>query len=263
MNNNFEDNTSVQPKRHRRHKKKTVMPKLILTASILLCTIIAIPLIKETPFTDSKPYDNITSTGTSSSVATNGNSPTSNQSETDWRLILVNAWNNIPDNYKATCMTLDNGRQIDERIYPDLQEMFDTARKEGVYPLIGEAYRTNKEQQRLYTDKINAYVEEGHAKKEAEVLAKTWVALPGTSEHQLGLALDINAEKEKCTNDVVYQWLSNNSYKYGFILRYPPNKSAITGVNYEPWHYRYVGRETAKKIYEQGVCLEEYLNNLE
>lgn len=86
------------------------------------------------------------------------------------------------------------------------------------------------------------------------------MAVPGTSEHQLGLALDINAEKGKCTNDELYQWLEKNSYKYGFILRYPTNKVEITGTNYEPWHYRYVGKEAEKEIYARGICLEEYLN---
>jgi D-alanyl-D-alanine carboxypeptidase len=93
------------------------------------------------------------------------------------------------------------------------------------------------------------------------------VALPGTSEHQTGLALDIvssnNQTLEKEQEDTPeQQWLINNSYKYGFILRYPSEKSNITGISYEPWHYRYVGRETAKIIHDSGICLEEYLDSL-
>ena len=97
-----------------------------------------------------------------------------------------------------------------------------------------------------------------YSRSRAERTAKEWVALPGTSEHQLGIAVDINADKSMCSNEEVYAWLAENAYKYGFILRYPPEKQEITGTSYEPWHYRYVGVEVAREIYEQGICLEEY-----
>jgi len=200
--------------------------------------------------------DNISSVAQSSAH----NSIIDTQRNNAWNLILVNSCNYIPDNYSVKLKTIRNGYQVDERIYLNLQEMFDAARKSGVYPLIGEAYRTAAQQQKLLNDKINAYIAEGYSKSDAETLAKTWVAVPGTSEHQLGLALDINAENGKCTNEEVYQWLAKNSYKYGFILRYPSNKVEITGTSYEPWHYRYVGQEAAKEIHVQGICLEEYLN---
>ena len=93
--------------------------------------------------------------------------------------------------------------------------------------------------------------------------AKEWAAVPGTSEHQLGIAVDINADKTQSTNDEVYVWLAENAYRYGFILRYPQGKEQITGTNYEPWHYRYVGVENAKIIYEQQICLEEYIERTE
>ena len=87
---------------------------------------------------------------------------------------------------------------------------------------------------------------------------KNTVAIPGTSEHQLGLSVDINADQTKCSSEKVYSWLDNNAYKYGFIKRYPSSKSYITGINNEPWHYRYVGKEAAT-IKNQNLCLEEYL----
>ncbi|SEW35906.1 M15 family metallopeptidase [[Clostridium] fimetarium] len=201
--------------------------------------------------------DNISSVAQSAAQ----NSIIDTQRNTTWNLLLVNYCNYIPDNYSVKLKTIRNGYQVDERIYLHLQEMFDAAKKVGVYPLIGEAYRTAAQQQKMLDDKIKAYITEGYSKSEAETLAKKWVAVPGTSEHQLGLALDINAEKGKCTNEEVYQWLAKNSYKYGFILRYPSDKVEITGTSYEPWHYRYVGQEVAKEIYEQGICLEEYLKN--
>ena len=143
-----------------------------------------------------------------------------------------------------------------------VQEMFDAARTEDVYPVVREGYRTAEEQQEILDDKIQSYINQGYSQVKAERTAKEWVALPGTSEHQLGIAVDINADKSKCSNEDVYAWLAENAYKYGFVLRYPPGKQKITGTSYEPWHYRYVGEEAAKEIYERGICLEEYFKQV-
>ncbi len=141
--------------------------------------------------------------------------------------------------------------------------MFDDARAAGLQLYVRDGYRTAETQQRILDEKIEAYRNEGYSDSEADELAKEWVAVPGTSEHQLGLAVDINADTSQSTSDEVYTWLANNSYKYGFINRYPTDKTEITGVIYEPWHYRYVGREAAQEIYSQGICLEEYIQGLE
>ena len=156
------------------------------------------------------------------------------------------------------CEELSNGQKVDSRIYPYLQEMFDAARKDGIYPVVWEGYRTYEEQQKILDDKIKAYINEGYSQSRAERTAKEWVALPGTSEHQLGIAVDINADKSKSSNDEAYTWLAANAHNYGFILRYPQGKQEITGTSYEPWHYRYVGVDAAREIYERGICLEEY-----
>ena len=179
----------------------------------------------------------------------------------DWNLIVVNPWNEIPDNYSVTLTELSNGQKVDSRIYPELQEMFDDMRAEGIYPIVREGYRTAEEQQAILDERIQRYMNEGYSRSMAEMAAKEWVAVPGTSEHQLGIAVDINADKSRSTNDEVYQWLADNAYKYGFILRYPQGKEAITGAAYEPWHYRYVGMEAAEKIYNDRISLEEYIEN--
>ena len=176
----------------------------------------------------------------------------------EWNLIIVNRWNELPEDYSVELTELSNGQKVDSRIYPYLQEMFDAARAEGVYPVVREGYRTEEEQKEILDDKIQTYINQGYSQSRAERTAKEWVALPGTSEHQLGIAVDINADKSKCSNEEVYAWLAENAYKYGFILRYPLGKQEITGTSYEPWHYRYVGEEAALEIYEQGICLEEY-----
>lgn len=176
----------------------------------------------------------------------------------EWNLIIVNRWNELPEDYSVELTELSNGQKVDSRIYPYLQEMFDAARAEGIYPVVREGYRTAEEQQEILDDKIQTYINQGYSQSRAERTAKEWVALPGTSEHQLGIAVDINADKSKCSNEDVYAWLAENAYKYGFILRYPPGKQEITGTSYEPWHYRYVGIEAAYEINERGICLEEY-----
>lgn len=180
----------------------------------------------------------------------------------EWNLIVVNRWNELPEDYSVELTELSNGQKVDSRIYPYLQEMFDAARAEDVYPVVREGYRTAEEQQEILDDKIQSYINQGYSQVKAERTAKEWVALPGTSEHQLGIAVDINADKSKCSNEDVYGRLAENAYKYGFVLRYPPGKQKITGTSYEPWHYRYVGEEAAKEIYERGICLEEYFKQM-
>lgn len=180
----------------------------------------------------------------------------------EWNLIVVNRWNELPEDYEVELTELSNGQMVDSRVYPYLQEMFDAARAEGIYPIVREGYRTAEEQQEILDDKIQIYINQGYSQVKAERTAKEWVALPGTSEHQLGIAVDINADKSKCSNEDVYAWLAENAYKYGFVLRYPPGKQKITGTSYEPWHYRYVGEEAAKEIYERGICLEEYFKQV-
>lgn len=191
--------------------------------------------------------------------------PTVNTS--DWNLLLVNPWNKIPDDFSVELTQLKNGHAIDKRAYPDLQDMMDAMRAEGLSPLICSSYRTNEKQKTLYNNQVSKYLAKGYSQTAAETEAGKWIAVPGTSEHQTGLAVDIvdmnyQLLDEKQEDTAVQKWLMKNSYKYGFILRYPSDKSEITGINYEPWHYRYVGQEAAKEIYEQGICFEEYLDSV-
>ena len=183
----------------------------------------------------------------------------------DWRLLLVNRWNPIPDGYTFELTQLKQGHAVDSRAYPDLQEMMDACRAAGLDPLICSSYRTQDKQQELYENKIQRLMDEGYSYERAVEEAGTVVAVPGTSEHQTGLALDIvdasyQILDEEQENTQVQQWLMEHSWKYGFVLRYPNGKSEITGIIYEPWHYRYVGREAAREMTELGMCLEEYVD---
>lgn len=179
-----------------------------------------------------------------------------------WNLILVNKDYKIPSGYDPELTELSNGQKVDSRIYPQLQKMFDDARAAGLELFVREGYRTTQEQQKIMDEKIEEYRAEGYSNSEAKELAEKYVAIPGTSEHQLGLSVDINADTSKCSSDAVYAWLAENAYKYGFIKRYPSEKVEITGINNEPWHYRYVGTEAAAQMQESGLCLEEYIEQL-
>ncbi len=187
---------------------------------------------------------------------------TSKQDPSAWNLTLVNGSNPLPEDWDVELTELANGECVDSRIYPELQAMFDTARDEGVYPMVASGYRSEAEQVRIMEEYIQEYLDQGYSQEEAEAEARNWVAEPGTSEHQLGLAVDINADGVNSTGYEVYDWLEEHCWEYGFIRRYPEDKTAITGVSNEPWHYRYVGVDAAREITEQGLCLEEYIENI-
>ena len=154
---------------------------------------------------------------------------------------------------------LPGGESVDARIYPALREMFEDMRADGVYPVVASGYRTAEEQRRIMEERVAEYQAQGYSQEEARAEAEVWVARPGTSEHQSGLAVDINADGIHSAGYEVYDWLSENSCRYGFIQRYPAGKTEITGIGNEPWHYRYVGVEAAQDMKAQGFCLEEYL----
>ena len=159
---------------------------------------------------------------------------------------------------------LANGQAIDTRAYPDLQQMMDDCRAAGLSPIICSSYRSVEKQEQLYENKISRLMAEGYSYERAKEEAGKVVAIPGTSEHQTALALDIvdatnqNLDETQ-ESTAVQKWLIEHSWEYGFVLRYPNGKSDITGIIYEQWHYRYVGRKAAREMKERDMCLEEYL----
>lgn len=180
----------------------------------------------------------------------------------EWNLVLVNKWNPIPDNYTFNLVEFSDNNAVDERIYPELQKMFNDMKADGLYPCISSSYRSTDTQQQYLDEKIAEYKLSGYSYKKAKRLAERWVALPNTSEHEIGIAVDITTTDRNVQDaSYIWNWLRKNAYKYGFILRYPKDKEDITGVMFEAWHYRYVGKEVAKEIFEKNICLEEYLSN--
>ena len=182
-------------------------------------------------------------------------------------LYLVNPWNYVPEDYTVELTPINDLHAIADVAYSDYLDMITDCEEAGFMPVVCSSYRTQEYQEGLFQNRIDRYVKEGYSVEEATGLAGQSVAVPGTSEHQLGLALDIvdnrNWKLDESQADMpTQQWLMENSWRYGWILRYPNEKSAITGIIYEPWHYRYVGKTIAKEIYDLGICLEEYLQML-
>ena len=156
-------------------------------------------------------------------------------------ILLVNKKYSLPSDYDP---------KVNEEALSKLKEMQVDAKVLGLNLQLVSGYRSYSTQEALY----NKYV-----KKDGEKLANTYSAKPGQSEHQTGLAFDIGSVTASFANTDEAKWIANNSYKYGFIVRYPKDKTDITGYIYEPWHVRYLGVDNATKVYESGLTLEEYL----
>ena len=184
--------------------------------------------------------------------------------EAPWNLLLVNDWNPLPAGYDSdvTFSTVSGGKQVDSRIIDAVNRMLNDA---AAYDLaVVSAYRPKEEQDVLYWRKVKQYTDKGYSDLEAQKVGGTIVKRPGFSEHNCGLAMDVGGSgdytlEQTFANTPAYAWLMEHCADYGFILRFPEGKEDITGVIYEPWHYRYVGEEAARYIMDNDLCLEEYL----
>lgn len=175
-----------------------------------------------------------------------------------WELMLVNTDNLLGSDYEPPELaTLYNDCKVDSRIAQALTDFADAAMAEGLPVYLSSGYRAYSEQQYLFNNKVNQV----GSKEEAAKI----VAVPGSSEHQSGLCCDITdiyrnpKTIDVCENTETFKWLNEHCHEYGFILRFPKDKTEETGIMYEPWHFRYVGVEAATYIKEKGLCLEEFL----
>lgn len=185
----------------------------------------------------------------------------------DWRLVLINKQHPIPEDYEFTLGTIKGSMKCDERIIGDLIAMFQAAKEDGVNLEVRSPYRDMSRQEMLFGKKIKLYMDKGMSYMEAYSYASRAVTVPGASEHQIGLAIDITSDTYKTltagfADTKAGKWLAEHSCEYGFIVRYPLGKEYITGIEYEPWHFRYVGVDAAMAITEQGLCLEEFIEGL-
>ena len=189
-----------------------------------------------------------------------------------WRIILVNPWNTVPEDYDPTLVEIPSGLAtqgvlVSEECYDALIAMLEACNADTPRAVVVSGHRTHAYQEKLYKNKVSRVQAEGYSYEEALVEAAKVVAIPGTSEHQLGLAVDIVDSRSYSLTDYqatlpAQKWLMEHCWEFGFILRYPDDKTNVTGIIYEPWHYRYVGLELAKELYDAGLTLEEYIQGL-
>ena len=178
-----------------------------------------------------------------------------------WNLAIINTKYPLPDSYAPTLSNAISGSniQLDSRVSERYAEMYAAAKLSGCVLTPYSGYHSYALQETNYNRKVNFYVNQGISAEEANQKASAQVLPAGCSEHNAGLAMDIVSASSDFINTKEYKWLCENAYNYGFILRYPEDKTAITGMNFEPWHWRYVGIQAAKEMKEKNQCLEEYL----
>ena len=181
-----------------------------------------------------------------------------------WCLILTNAEYPVPEDYAVTLRDVSGTDQkVDERIYEPLMNMLEAMKEEGLSPVVCSGYRTLDKQEKLFNRKVSAYVKKGRSKEESYTLARQTLSIPGSGEHCLGLAVDFYTRSyhqlerafEKTPEG---KWLREHAQDYGFTLRYDEGKEEITGIEYEPWHFRYVGIDVARYLKEHNLSLEEF-----
>lgn len=178
-----------------------------------------------------------------------------------WNLAIINTKYPLPDSYAPTLSNAISGSniQLDSRVSEHYAEMYAAAKLSGCVLTPYSGYHTYALQENTFNRKVNFYVNKGMSAEEANQKASAQVLPAGCSEHNAGLAMDIVSASSDFINTKEYKWLCENAHNYGFILRYPEDKTAITGMNFEPWHWRYVGTQAAKEMKEKNQCLEEYL----
>lgn len=189
----------------------------------------------------------------------------------DWNLILVNNWNPLPDDFEPDLVEVEAEKSIDRRIVDAYDSWMTAAETAGHQLYFASGYRSVERQQNNYNRSINQYIKEGYSKEEAIEKTEEYIAIPKSSEHHTGLAIDIVdqqwiAEGNGLTPDYdtqeSQQWLVDTMAEYGFILRYPEDTKELTDINYESWHFRYVGKENAQFIVEHNLVLEKYIELL-
>ncbi len=282
--------------RHTRKRRNVTrgQVKAVLIAMVILVAAIVVLIVSvanpDTPETPSTPTTtNATTTATtavttvttsSTTTATTGKVFTTTVDPIkhyvqpaggEWYLKLANDWNTLPANYDNSFEAVEyggglTGKLFDSRAVEALREMLAAGNAENpalrLQPV--SCYRSVALQKSLYERQVTQQMNKGLSRAEAEVVAATIVKRPGQSEHNTGLAADLGGSddyslEQSFENTAAFKWLYEHCADYGFILRFPKGKEAITGVIYEPWHYRYVGKEAAREIMDSGICLEEYL----
>lgn len=275
----------MTPDQHRsaaRHRRQLAQQRrrrrnLIIGVTVLALLLLAGVIVKLATPSDPKPAPQTTSTETVPSVSAPQPSavptaqptpvptpePSANPDDA-WQLRLVNASNPLPDDFTVELTDLPNGKQFDTRAVGALEQMLADGNAQGLSLMVCSAYRSIERQDYLFNSMLQDYISQGYSESEAYNITATIRTPHGCSEHSSGLSADIVSVNYQTLDDGFGdtpegKWLAEHAVEYGFILRYPAGKQEVTGIIYEPWHFRYVGTENAQKIKDSGLCLEEYL----
>ena len=262
------------------NKKKFIRGITILLIGFILIILLLVMMIKGIISLFTKPKDQPNESTTSqtsnqeepipkgntvtvASTTTPQKTDENDEVLSQWNLKLVNKDHSVDRSYVPELAEIDDGIQFDKRAISHLKEMINAMYKADITKIwVQSAYRSYDKQEELFNRKVEEYKKQGKKQEEAENLAQTIVHRPEMSEHNLGLAADFNTVTNEFEETKAFEWLQKNAHNYGFILRYPKDKQDITGITYESWHWRYVGKEHAKVMKEKGYCLEEYINYL-
>ncbi len=246
----------MQKGKIRINKKRLIISSTITIILIIAIIMIIIKILKKDDTVAVSSGNNVT---TDPLVVDINNEQTEPQID-DWRLTLANYDHLLPDDFEIELADIDEHRQFDARAIGYLEDMMNAMKKDGITNIwVQSAYRSVARQKELYDNSINKYLKQGKTQEEAEKLTLEYINKPGGSDHNLGLAVDFNYVDNTFENLAGFKWLMENAENYGFVLRYPKDKEDITKIEYESWHWRYVGQEHAKKMNELNMCLEEYI----
>lgn len=262
------------------NKKKFIRGISIIILGLLIIIILLIMMVKGIIYLFTKPKEeekeNTTTQvgdqqvqpwieGNTLTVATTTPQVSSQNEEilSQWNLKLVNKDHSVDRSYVPELAEISDGVKFDKRAISYLKNMINAMYDAGITKIwVQSAYRSYEKQEELFNRKVEEYKQQGKDQEEAETLAQTVVQRPEMSEHNLALAADFNTVTNEFEDTKAFTWLQKNAANYGFILRYPKDKQDITGITYESWHWRYVGKEHAKVMKEKGYCLEEYIDYL-
>lgn len=259
-------------KNNYRRKKKVVKKKKINRKKVLMVFIIIVAIIiminkssaKKKAKETSTPENLVANTTTEVNNTENTTTETPKKEIDDWRVTLANYENILPENFTVKVSNIDSTRQFDSRAIGELTDMMNAMRKAGITNIwVQSAYRSVARQKELYDASVQKYLNQGKTQEEAQKLTDEYINKPGSSDHNLGLAVDFNYVDNKFEKLEGFKWLQQHAEEYGFVLRYPKDKESITKIAYESWHWRYVGKEHAQKMNELNMCLEEYVEYLQ
>jgi len=268
MKNKVKRPTKRRPIPKKVSKRKLNKKKVVMTVAIFVLLIISV--VKATTKEDSVETSTGNNVSNENTVTVANNEqpeekqPIEKKEITEWNLRLANFENILPEGFEVEVANIDETRQFDARAIKYLNQMINDMKKDGVKDVwVQSAYRSVERQKELYDNSVNKYLKQGKSQEEAERLTDEYINKPGSSDHNLGLAVDFNYVNNEFEETKAFTWLKNHAEDYGFILRYPSDKEDITKIAYESWHWRYVGEDHAKKMNELNMCLEEYIEYLQ